>query len=204
MTNINILQHIRIDLNKDTDYLLERHCRINYACDCPWAREIGYEEYRANWFANSGQQEEFLSALRNSMKDERTIAEIIKLIPRQKFARQTFATPLKRGIETPSFTNDLIGVSIAEQGETVGFIWVPFHGRDASFIWADVQDLYVEEPFRGSGIASYLMEYAEKHARDNGAKVIRSGTGCENIASQKMHGKLGYYQYRMEYEKVLG
>jgi len=47
------------------------------------------------------------------------------------------------------------------------------------------------------------MEYAEKLARNHGAKVIRSGTGCENIPSQKLHQKLGYYQYRMEYEKVL-
>jgi GNAT superfamily N-acetyltransferase len=163
------LQHIRINLEHDRDYILERHCRINYACDCPWAREISYEEYRTNWFSNSNQQEGFLSALCDSMEDERTIAEIIK----------------------------------TEQGETIGFIWVPFYGGDANFIWADVQDIYVEETYRGSGIAAYLMEYAEKSARVNGAKVIRSGTGCDNIASQKLHQKLGHYQYRMEYEKVL-
>ena len=34
------------------------------------------------------------------------------LNPRQKFAQQTFATPLERGIATPRFMNDLIGVAI--------------------------------------------------------------------------------------------
>jgi len=47
------------------------------------------------------------------------------------------------------------------------------------------------------------MDYAEQSARRNGAKVIRSGTGCENTKSQGLHQKLGYYLYRYEYEKLL-
>ena len=163
------LQHIRIDLNKDKDYIFERHARVNYECDCPWIRKIPYEDYRANWFSNAEQQEGFLSALIESMEDERTIAEIIK----------------------------------TESGDIAGYLWVVFHGRDESFIWADVQDLYVEENYRGTGIATYLMEYAEKSAKENGAKVIRSGTGCENIKSKNLHEKMGYYQYRFEFEKLL-
>jgi len=160
------LQHVRIDLSADLDYILERHCRVNYECDTPWARKLPYERYRANWFLDTGG---FLSALRESMDDPRTIAEIIK----------------------------------TGSGEYVGYLWSPFRGDDPSFIWADVQDIYVEEPFRRLGVAAYLMDYAEKSAAKNGAKVIRSGTGCENFKSQNMHKKLGYYQYRMEYEKVL-
>ena len=163
------LQHIKIDLETDRDYIFECHCRVNYECDTPWAQKIPYEEYRANWFAWSGQQEDFLSSLRDSMDDERTIAEIIK----------------------------------TEEGDTVGYLWASFHGEDEHFIWADVQDIYVEEAYRGKGIASYLMDYAEQSAKRNGAKVIRSGTGCENTKSQGLHQKLGYYQYRMEYEKIL-
>ena len=72
------LRHIKIDLEKDKDYILERHCRIAYECDCPWATEISYEQYRENWFSWVGQQEGFLGDLVESMKDERTIAEIIK------------------------------------------------------------------------------------------------------------------------------
>ena len=163
------LQHIKIDLDTDISYILECHCRINYECETPWARKIPYEQYRANWFAWPGQQDGFLSALRDSMGDERTIVEIIK----------------------------------SEEGDTVGYLWAQFHGEDERFIWADVQDIYIEETYRKSGIAFYLMDYAEQAARRNGAKVIRSGTGCENIKSQGLHQKLGYYQYRMEYEKML-
>jgi len=167
--NENKYQHRRINLESDKNYILECHCRVNYACDCPWARKISYEEYKENWFSNKDQQESFLSALIESMADERTIAEIIK----------------------------------TDSGETVAYFWVPFHGEDESFVWADVQDLYIEEAYRGTGLAAYLMDYAEKSAKSHGAKVIRSGTGCENIPSQKLHRKMGYYQYRMEYEKLL-
>jgi len=163
-------QHIKIDLDADRDYILERHCRVNYACDTPWARKLSYDQYRSDWFVNAGQQEEFLSSLRESMDDSRTVAEIIK----------------------------------TESGEMVGYLWVPFHAGTASFMcWADVQDIYIEEAYRRTGVALYLMDYAEQSAKRNGAKVIRSGTGCENIKSQGLHQKLGYYQYRFEYEKVL-
>ncbi len=162
--------HTKIDLDADREYALERHCRINYECDTPWARKLACEQYQTNWLANAGQQNEFLTALRESMEDKRTIAEIIR----------------------------------TESGEIVGYLWVPFHGETDSFMcWADVQDIYVEESFRNNGVATYLMDYAEKSAKRNSARVIRSGTGCENIASQGLHQKLSYYQYRYEYEKVL-
>jgi len=162
-------RHCKIDLEIDRDYVLERHCRVNYECDTPSARKIPYEQYRAEWFAWPGQPDGFLSALRESMADERTVAEIIR----------------------------------TASGEAVGYLWVAFHGGDERFVWADVQDLYVEENFRRAGVAADLMDYAEQAAKRNGAKVIRSGTGCENFKSQGLHQKMGYYQYRFEYEKVL-
>jgi len=167
--NMTNLQHIKIDLETDKDYILECHCRIAYECDCPWATKIPYEEYRANWFAWEGQKEGFLGDLVKSMDDERTIAEIIK----------------------------------TESGENIGFFWVYFHAEDPKFIRAEVKDIYIEEAYRKSGIAIYLMDYAEKSAKRNGAKVIRSGTGIKNIKSQGLHEKMGYYQCWFEYEKVL-
>jgi len=68
-----------------------------------------------------------------------------------------------------------------EPGEAVAYFWVPFHGQDENFIWSDVQDIYIEDAYRGMGIAAYLMDYAEKSARNHGAKAIRSGVGCEKI-----------------------
>lgn len=89
-------------------------------------------------------------------------------------------------------------------GAVVGYLWVPFcEDEESGFSFADVQDIYVDESFRRMGIADALLEYAEQKARLNGAKVIRSGTGCENMRSIRLHEKHGYYQYRLEYEKLL-
>lgn len=161
--------HRKIDLEKDKEYILERHCRINYECDTPWARNTTYDEYRAKWFADKEDVDECLSALKSNMQNINTIAEIIKTI----------------------------------KGEIVGFLWVPFRDAQTDFPYAEIQDIYIEKPFRRKGIATYLFEYAEKKAKENGAKVIRSGTGIENINSIKLHEKTGYYQYRIEYEKLL-
>jgi len=164
------LLHRPINYNTDKNYILERHCRINYECDCPWKREMPYRDYRNEWFSLQSQINGFSEALIESMKDGRTIAEIIE----------------------------------NEDGVKVAYLWTPFvSDEESGFCFADVQDIYVEEEFRGAGIASLLMRYAEAKAKENGAKVIRSGTGCENIKSVGLHNKLGYYQYRYEFEKLL-
>ena len=160
----------KIDLDRDKEYVLECHCRVNYECDTPWARTVPYAQYRDSWFALGAQAAEFTAALLDSMEDERTLAVIID--------------------------ND--------RGERIGCFWVSFHeDRDTGFRFADVQDLYIEESFRRAGIASQLLSMAEDQAKANGAKVIRSGTGCENAKSIGLHEKMGYYTYRYEFEKVL-
>jgi GNAT superfamily N-acetyltransferase len=129
-----------------------------------------YDDYRNEWFNLQGQIEGFSSALLESMKDNRTIAEIIE----------------------------------NEDNEKVAYLWVSFFADEESgFCFAEVRDIYVEDGFRSKGIAFILMEYAEEKARASGAKVIRSGTGCENNKSLRLHEKLGYYQYRYEFEKLL-
>jgi len=161
------LNHRPIDPEADKDYILERHCRVNYECEAPWKREMTYEQYRGEWFGTQN-QEVYINALVESMKDNRTIAEIIE----------------------------------DENGARAAYIWVTFY-EDSGFRFADVQDIYVEDEFRRCGIAKLLFGYAEEKARQNGAKVMRSGTGCENVKSIAMHEKQGYYQYRCEFEKLL-
>ena len=91
-----------------------------------------------------------------------------------------------------------------DDGKFAGYLWAPFiSDEESGFCFADFQEIYIEEEFRRFGAAAELFQYVEDKARQNGAKVIRSGTGCENIRSIKLHEKLGYYQYRYEFEKVL-
>jgi len=159
-----------IDFAADRDYILECHCKVNYACDTPWARALPYAQYRADWFRMPTQIKEFTQAFLDSVKDSRAIAEIME----------------------------------DDDGVIAGYLWAPFHeDPEADFSWMDVQDIYIEEAFRGKGLAAQWMNYAEQKARERGAKVVRSGTGCENAASIAMHKRLGYYVYRYEYEKVL-
>ena len=164
------LIHRPIDVARDREYVLECHCRINYECDCPWARKIPYDDYRAEWFSMSSQISSFYDYLQETAADPRTIAEIIETV----------------------------------DGQTVGYLWAPFCAdEETDFRFTDVQDIYIETDFRKHSIANELLEYAENHARANGANVIRSGTGCENTASINLHEKRGFYVYRYEFEKLL-
>ena len=78
-----------------------------------------------------------------------------------------------------------------------------YEDKESGFSFADIQDIYVDEKYREKGIATELIKYAKEAAKRNGADVIRSGTGCENSASIKLHEKLGFYTYRYEFEKKL-
>ena len=70
-----MLSSRRIDTKADRRILLEFHSVSNYASERPWARETPFEEYREKWLSTS-QPDEYLSALAQSMTDERTIPEI--------------------------------------------------------------------------------------------------------------------------------
>lgn len=72
------LIHRSIDFEQDRDYILERHCRINYACESPWVREMPYPDYRSEWFSFTSQVSGFYGYLQRTAQDERTIAEIIQ------------------------------------------------------------------------------------------------------------------------------
>ena len=160
----------KIELPQDREYLLECHCRINFECDCSWARAQGYEAYRAEWFLMKGQHKAFLDCFEETAADERTLALI----------------------------------ALDEKGEKAGYIWAPFYeDEESGFLFAEVQDIFVEERCRNLGLASKMYALAEENALKAGAKVLRAGTGSGNTASLKFHEKQGFTPYRYEFEKVL-
>ena len=170
MTKDIKLIHRKINFVSDKEYVLERHCRINFECETPQARKIGYEKYRKEWFSMHNQVNDFYEYMKNTVADERTIAEIIE----------------------------------DESGNRIGYLWVPFYEiHESGFFFAEVKDIYIEEPYRKLGIATKLFKYAEKNAVANNANAIRSGTGGENSKSVNLHNKLGYNCVRYEFEKTL-
>ena len=64
-----------IDIVKDKDFILDCHCKTNFASDSEWAVQMGYEAYARKWFSTN-QPNEFFHALIESMADPRNIAVV--------------------------------------------------------------------------------------------------------------------------------
>ena len=166
--NSGIFRYRQIDIEKDRETLLEFHCQINYQSETEYARSTPYAEYREKWMSTS-QPRSFLSHLEETMKDEKTIAEILEDV-------------------------DTI----------VGYIWVIFSDiPDYNMTIAEIMDLAVMPDLQNKGIGTNILEHIEDIARKRGATLLRSDTGMDNLASRKLHEKLGLKPYRIYYEKVL-
>lgn len=86
----------------------------------------------------------------------------------------------------------------------VGYLWLTFWDVvDYGITIAEVMDLFVEPAYQRRGIGQVLLRRAEEVARQRGGTLLRSDTGAENAASQKLHGKEGFGLYKLHYEKVL-
>lgn len=89
-------------------------------------------------------------------------------------------------------------------GLVVAYIWVTFMDwPDYNSTGAEINDILVVPEFQRRGIATQIIKHVEELARKRGATLFRSGTGIENVASQKLHAKLGFQTYRVEFEKEL-
>ena len=163
-----VLRFRRININEDKNLLLEFHCRINFESETPYLRKLSYEEYREKWMSTS-QPESFLSDLARTMKEDRTIAEIL------------------------------------DDGDAeVGYLWVTFTDvQDYGITIAGIMDIAVAPDHQRKGIGTMMLRHIEEIAKERGATLLRSDTGIENMASQKLHESFGFKPYRIHYEKVL-
>ena len=88
--------------------------------------------------------------------------------------------------------------------QVAGYVWATFTdliGYDLTF--AEIRDIAVSESYRRRGMATEMLSHVERLARDRGASVLRSEAGIENVASHKLHEKLGFETHRIGYEKLL-
>jgi len=83
----------------------------------------------------------------------------------------------------------------------VAYVWVVF--LDWETTGAEIKDILVAPEYQRRGIATQVIKHVEELARGRGAVWLRSGTGIENVASQRLHEKSGFYTYHMEFEKEL-
>lgn len=158
----------RININEDRDLLLEFHCRINFESETPYMRKLPYEEYREKWLSTS-QPESFLSDLAKTMKENRTMAEILE-----------------------------------DDNVKMGYLWVTFTDvQDYGITIAGIMDIAVAPDYQRKGIGTTMLRHIEELAKEQGATFLRSDTGIENVASQRLHESFGFEPYRIHYEKAL-
>jgi len=96
-------------------------------------------------------------------------------------------------------------VDIWEEADArVGYLWVTFLEIEGyGLTVAEVNELAVTSTAQRRGIGTKMLQRAEAHARERGADILRSDTGIENVPSQKLHEKVGFDAYHLQYEKRL-
>jgi ribosomal protein S18 acetylase RimI-like enzyme len=67
----------------------------------------------------------------------------------------------------------------------------------------ELTELYVEEAYRGQGIAKKLVMYAENLAKDQGVEELILLTGPSNTAALALYHRLGYEDRDVSLTKVL-
>jgi len=93
---------------------------------------------------------------------------------------------------------------LEDDDATAGYIWVTFTDvKDYNITTAEIMDIAVATDYQRRGIGTMMLRYIEDLSRERGATLLRSDTGIENAASQKLHERFGFKPYRIHYEKVL-
>ena len=99
---------------------------------------------------------------------------------------EVFLSSLARSMEDPKTITELW----EDRGHAVGFLWVAFSEiTDYSITVAEVNDLEVSPELWRRGIGTQMLERAERVARNHRTDLLRSETGVDNLASQKMHAQ---------------
>ena len=89
-------------------------------------------------------------------------------------------------------------------GEPAGYIWTRFTDiPEYNFTRADVDDLAVAPQFRGMGLGSRMMKFAEEAARTSGANALYVDTGWENAPARSLYVKRGFREREVRYEMLL-
>ncbi len=68
---------------------------------------------------------------------------------------------------------------------------------------AEVENMYVEENFRGKGIGTKLIKKFIKLAKDKGAKLVKVSAFCKNTSAQRFYKHLGFSEVETVMEKVI-
>jgi putative acetyltransferase len=58
--------------------------------------------------------------------------------------------------------------------------------------YAEIKRMYIEEEYRGAGIAQLILTSLEQYAKEKGKNKVCLETGSKHAAAQSLYQKLGY------------
>lgn len=109
--------------------------------------------------------------------------------------RIAFDEPEVRAVLTQLFANDSYGLAclIHLDGEVAGYVVitfgfsVEFRGRDAL-----IDELFVKDEFRGRGLASAALRFAEGVCRERGIRALHLEVDRGNTRAQSVYSRAGF------------
>jgi diamine N-acetyltransferase len=112
-------------------------------------------------------------------------------------ADERFTLTFDEALQNPELITLLL---IEKEEEVIGFanlmtifsVWS--HGKALI-----LDDLYIKEPFRGSGIGRIVMQYIEQYGEGNGFKRLQFQSEHTNPEAHKFYSKLGYTSESMNF-----
>ena len=88
-----------------------------------------------------------------------------------------------------------------EQYQMRGFIWAYRQEKPRDSVM--ILSLYIEENFRGKGLATYLKILLEEWCKNEGIKIIQTTTHYKNHSMIALNEKLGYIPGMVNMSKTL-
>ena len=102
---------------------------------------------------------------------------------------------------------DEAAVFVADQdGEVVGYVFAalePISWKELREACGFIHDIAVDDPQRGAGVATALMNAAMEWLRSRGAPRAVLGTAERNAAAQRLFEKLGFRRTMIEMTREL-
>ena len=113
---------------------------------------------------------------------------------RQFYSQATDTAGARRFLEERMMKNEsVVFIAVRDDGRTVGFtqLYPVFTSVGMRRQWL-LNDLFVADSARRTGVAQALMTAAHEHARKTGANGVTLETQVTNRNAQALYEKLGY------------
>lgn len=99
---------------------------------------------------------------------------------------------------------DIKFVAVDAEGVQVGFIMGKYlEQSDRTYPFASLQNIWVEEEFRGEGVATELIEAFEREAKELGAVYVEISVDLRNEPALHLWDRAGYAPYQEKRKKEL-